>query len=167
DTFETALILDPSDDAARDGLVAALASGAPLTGAVLGALRWIAGLGAPLRVALWAVIATTIVVLVVRDAATTAGRVIAMSTATTLAALVLLQWLATPMIDAVALLSARGRELVRGARRRTALAASALLVAGCAVTAALVAWHGEPRWAQGAALCVLVSAAALGRAARD
>nr|MCU0618914.1 hypothetical protein [Gemmatimonadaceae bacterium] len=139
DTFETALVLDPADDEAREGLVAAIAAAAPWHGLVLAALQRIGGLGRAARLALWTVIGVAIAWLETRDAAPPALRLGAALLGAALAGGVLLVWLGAPVRDAAALLAARGRELVTGRRRLRALAAVVLVGAGAlAVGAAIV-----------------------------
>lgn len=164
DTFETALVLDPGDEGARDGLVAAIAAEAPLHGAVLRLLHWIAARRVVERLALWVVATAVVLALALRphDAWITRGA--AMVVAGGLTVIVLLGWLAAPVLDAAALLAPRGRELVRGARRvRAALAV--VTVAGAAVaTATLAAVPGESARDYALPLVLLVFAAWLARA---
>jgi tetratricopeptide (TPR) repeat protein len=164
DTFETALVLDPSDEGAREGLVAAIAAEAPFHGALLRLLHWIAARGTGERLALWTIATGAVLALGLRahDAWFTRG--VAMVGAGGLTVAVLLGWLAAPVLDAAALLAPRGRDLVRGARRVRAALAVATIVAAAASMATLAAVPGEPRLGYAVPLVLTAFAAWLARA---
>ena len=167
DTFETALVLDPADDDARDGLVAAIAAAAPWHGLLLGALQRIGALGRASRLALWAVVGSAIMWLATQVAEPAAARTGAALVGSALAGGVLLVWLGTPVLDAAALLAARGRELVRGRRRAQAMAAVGLVTVGAlAVGAAIVLPNPPTALRLAGPACVPLAALLAARARR-